>query len=291
MSSVLSYQNTEFVEAEEGSFAFVLDYICPMNDLRIAIVQPDLRWEDRKANLQRLETLIRSIDGSPNLVIIPEMFTTGFSMRPAPLAETMDGPTVDWMRRLADEMRITLAGSLIVEEDGGYRNRLVWMPPDGEEFTYDKRHLFRLAGEHERYTPGVRRLVVGLEGWRVNLNICYDLRFPVWSRQNPGLEGPEYDLLVYVANWPESRSHAWRTLLPARAIENQCYVVGVNRVGRDGLGLEHIGESMVVDPLGRMLYLAPPVETVHTQVLDRGILDEHRSRFPFWRDADPFRIG
>ena len=230
--------------------------------------------------------------GSPDLIVLPEMFTTGFSMKPEDLAETMDGPTLRWMGRLASELRVTLAGSLIVEEDGGYRNRLVWMPPEGDPLTYDKRHLFTLAGEQEHYTPGNRRLIARINGWRVNLNICYDLRFPVWSRQNQNLEekGPEYDLLVYVANWPESRSHAWKTLLHARAIENQCYVVGVNRVGSDGHGMNHSGDSLVIDPLGKSLFLAPDRETVHTQVLKWNNLEEYRSRFPFWRDGDSFRI-
>ncbi len=276
----------------EDSFQIAPAYICPMNDLKIGIVQPDLRWEDRNLNLERMETLIRSMRDSPDLVVIPEMFTTGFSMRPELLAEKMDGPSVSWMRRMSSELGFTLAGSLMIEEDGAYYNRLVWMHPDGRYETYDKRHLFRLAGEHEHYRSGKQRRIAEVKGWRVNLNICFDLRFPVWSRQatTPGNERLEFDLMVYVANWPERRSGAWRTLLPARAIENQCYVIGVNRVGVDGMGIRHIGDSMVVDPQGNPLFVATDREIVQTQTLEWSPLEEYRSRFPFWVDADPFHL-
>jgi predicted amidohydrolase len=264
-----------------------------MKDLKIGIVQPDLRWEDKAANIRRMEDMIRSLPGPPDLVVLPEMFTTGFSMTPEPLAETMDGPTVRWMRSLAAELRVTLTGSLIIVEDGGFHNRLLWMPPEGSHETYDKRHLFRLTGEQLHYRPGSHRLIAHLGGWKVNLNVCYDLRFPVWSRQRPGSgeDAPEYDLLVYVANWPESRSHAWKTLLPARAVENQCYVVGVNRVGLDGQGIPHAGESMVVDPFGKTMFMASDREKAHVQTLEKKSLDEYRSRFPFWRDADGFTLS
>ena len=263
-----------------------------MNDLTIAIVQPELRWEDPPANRERLEQLIRSVQGSPDLVVIPEMFTTGFSMRPEPLAETMEGPTLAWMRRLAAELQITLTGSLIVKEGGAFYNRLIWMPPDGNFGAYDKRHLFRIAGEQEQYSQGKERFIARLRGWRVNLNICYDLRFPVWSRQSPDPDraGPEYDLLVYVANWPESRSLAWKTLLPARAVENQCYALGVNRVGPDGNGIPHSGDSMIVDPFGKILFTASEGEAVHTRILEWAPMEDYRHRYPFWRDADSFRI-
>lgn len=263
-----------------------------MRDLTIGIVQPDLRWEDKAANLRKIEEMVRSLPGPPDLVVLPEMFTTGFSMNPAPLAETMDGPTVGWMRSLAAELRVTLTGSLIIAEDGGFHNRLLWMPPDGSQENYDKRHLFRLTGEHLHYRPGSHRLVAHLGGWKVNLNICYDLRFPVWSRQSPDPDraGPEYDLLVYVANWPQSRSHAWKTLLHGRAIENQCYVVGVNRVGSDGHGIPHAGESVVADPLGKTLFMASDREVANVFTLEKKSLDEYRSRFPFWRDADGFAL-
>ncbi|HVU55074.1 MAG TPA: nitrilase family protein [Puia sp.] len=283
-----------------------------MSSLAITLIQPDLYWEDKAANLGHFETLIGGIKEKTQLVILPEMFSTGFSMRPADLAETMDGPTIAWMKQMAARKKIILTGSLIIEEGGQYFNRLIWMLPNGRYGVYDKRHRFAYAGEDEQYTPGHRRLIASVNGWRVNLLICYDLRFPVWSRQqmqrspaapqsSPGPtlssahstlppSSPEYDLLIYVANWPERRSHAWKTLLQARAIENQVFVVGVNRVGNDGNNIYHSGDSMVVDPLGEVLYHAHKEESVFTCTLQREKLEEVRTRLPFWKDADQFRI-
>jgi predicted amidohydrolase len=259
--------------------------------ITITTIQPDLIWEDKAANLQRLEQRILSIPDTTEVVVLPEMFSTGFSMRPEALAETMDGPTIAWMRDLAARRRVILTGSVIIEEGGRYFNRLVWMLPNGQYGVYDKRHRFAYAGEHERYTAGQKRLIASVKGWRVLLLVCYDLRFPVWSRQTPGTESPlEYDLVIYVANWPERRSLAWKTLLRARAIENQCYVVGVNRVGNDGNGIYHSGDSMIVDPLGEILYHGAAKEEVHTQSLEKEKLEDIRQRFPFWRDADHFSI-
>lgn len=274
-----------------------------MPPLNITLIQPDLQWEDKTANLSHFETLIGSIRGNTHLVVLPEMFSTGFSMRPAEFAEAMDGPTVAWMKQMAARKKIILTGSLIIEEEGQFFNRLIWMLPNGQHGVYDKRHRFAYAGEDEQYTPGHRRLIASVNGWRVNLLVCYDLRFPVWSRQQmqsppdgagsspaPRPLSPEYDLLVYVANWPERRSHAWKTLLQARAIENQVYVVGVNRVGNDGNNIYHSGDSMVVNPLGEVLYHAPKEESVFTCTLQPEKLDEVRTRLPFWKDADQFRI-
>jgi predicted amidohydrolase len=259
--------------------------------ITITTIQPDLIWEDKAANLQRLEQRILSIPDTTEVVVLPEMFSTGFSMRPEALAETMDGPTIAWMRDLAARRRVILTGSVIIEEGGRYFNRLVWMLPNGQYGVYDKRHRFAYAGEHERYTAGRKRLIASVKGWRVLLLVCYDLRFPVWSRQTPDAESPlEYDLILYVANWPERRSLAWKTLLRARAIENQCYVVGVNRVGNDGNGIYHSGDSMIVDPLGEILYHGAGQEEVHTQTLEKEKLEDIRQRFPFWRDADHFTI-
>ncbi|MBN8853157.1 MAG: nitrilase family protein [Sphingobacteriales bacterium 50-39] len=271
-----------------------------MSSLTVTLIQPNLYWEDKTANLRHFETLIGGIKEKSQLVILPEMFSTGFSMRPADLAETMDGPTVAWMKQMAARKKIILTGSLIIEEDGNYYNRLIWMLPNGQYGVYDKRHRFAYAGEDEHYTPGHRRLVASVNGWRVNLLVCYDLRFPVWSRQQPPAPSstpgptppvaPEYDLLVYVANWPERRSHAWKTLLQARAIENQVYVVGVNRVGNDGNDIYHSGDSMLVDPLGEVLYHAHKEESIFTCTLQREKLEEVRTRLPFWKDADQFHI-
>jgi predicted amidohydrolase len=213
------------------------------------------------------------------------MFSTGFSMEAERLAETMDGPTVQWMQDTAREHRIILTGSLIIKEGDQYYNRLVWMQPDGVYGTYDKRHLFGYAGEDGHYTPGGLKLITQVKGWRICPLVCYDLRFPVWSRY---AEGAEYDVLLYVANWPQKRSLAWKTLLPARAIENQCYVVGVNRVGVDGKGFAYSGDSGAYDPLGGMLWGHADDEAVHTVVLSAKLLEETRGHLPFLRDADRF---
>jgi omega-amidase len=268
-----------------------------MSTLTVTTIQADLQWEDRPANLRRLEEKIDGIGVQTELVILPEMFPTGFSMRPETLAERMDGPTLTWMRSVAARKKIILTGSLIIEEDGSYFNRLIWMLPTGQYGCYDKRHRFAYAGEDEHYTAGQKRLVASVKGWKVLLLVCYDLRFPVWSRQQPPLAAEipaqaalEYDIIIYVANWPERRSHVWKTLLQARAIENQSYVVGVNRVGDDGNKIAHTGDSMIIDPLGETLYHAPNEEDVFTITLTKDRLDTVRERFPFWRDSDHFYI-
>jgi len=232
---------------------------------------------------------IRDIQDPTEIIVLPEMFTTGFSMQPEKFAETMDGPTIDWMRRLSAEKRAIITGSIIIEENENYYNRLIWMLPNGQLGYYDKRHLFAFAGEDQHYTSGNKRLIASVKGWKINLQICYDLRFPVWARQQSS-ETPEYDVLVYVANWPESRSHAWKSLLIARAIENQCYVIGVNRVGEDGNGIAHSGDSMVVDPLGQVLLQLSNAEAFETVAISKQELEEGRTRFPFWKDADSFTI-
>lgn len=244
---------------------------------------------------------ILSIKEKTHVVVLPEMFSTGFSMRPQALAETMDGNAMQWMKKIAAEKKIILTGSLIIEEERNYFNRLIWMLPNGQYGHYDKRHRFAFAGEDKHYSAGSKRLIASVNGWKVNLQVCYDLRFPVWARQNAAQashgsqqdgapEKLEYDLLVYVANWPERRNHAWKTLLQARAIENQCYVIGVNRVGNDGNNIYHSGDSMIIDPLGETLYHNAHEQQVHTQELSMEKLEEVRHKFPFWRDADDFQI-
>lgn len=236
-----------------------------------------------------LESKINSIKERTELVILPEMFSTGFSMKAAELAETMDGPTVQWMKEIAAAKKIILTGSLIIKDGDHYFNRLVWMLPNGEYGYYDKRHLFAFGQEDQHYTAGNKRLIASVKGWRINLLICYDLRFPVWARQQSA-DQPEYDLLIYVANWPQRRNHAWKTLLQARAIENQCYVVGVNRVGDDGNNIHHSGDSIVVNGLGEMLYTKEEEEVICTITLQKEHLDEIRTKFPFWKDGDGFAI-
>jgi predicted amidohydrolase len=257
-----------------------------MSTLSITGIQTNLYWEDKKVNLQMFEEKIQSISKPTEIVVLPEMFSTGFSMRPEKLAETMDGETVTWMKRMAAEKKIILTGSLVIEEDGHYFNRLIWMLPNGQLGYYDKRHLFAYADEHRHYSAGSKRLIASAKGWKINLLVCYDLRFPVWSRQDQA----GYDILIYVANWPERRIHAWETLLQARAIENQCYVVGVNRVGDDGNNIHYSGESMVVDAAGETIYQKKDEEDIFTVVLDESHLESIRRKFPFWKDADKFNI-
>ena len=266
-----------------------------MDTLRVTLVQTNLVWEDKRANLKNIEEKIDSIQEATNIVVLPEMFSTGFSMQPEKLAEGMDGETVEWMKETASKKNIILTGSLIVQEDEQFYNRLLWVLPNGQIGQYNKRHCFSLAGEDQHYAPGSKRAIATVGGWRINLQICYDLRFPVWARQQLQYDDegmyPEYDVLLYVANWPASRIHAWKTLLTARAIENQSYVIGVNRIGADGNGTAHCGESMAVDPLGETIHRAGENEEVKTIVLEKETLNKARERFPFWSDADSFFIS
>lgn len=263
--------------------------------LSVTLIQSDLHWEDKKANLRMFEEKINSIQDKTQVVILPEMFNTGFSMNAEKLAETMDGITVTWMKLMAAKKKVIITGSVIIEEEGHYFNRLIWMLPNGQHGHYDKRHLFAYAKEDQHYTSGGNRFIASVNGWKVNLQVCYDLRFPVWARQGAGdavaEENPfEYDLLIYVANWPDRRIHAWKTLLQARAIENQCYTVGVNRVGDDANGIHYTGCSMVVDPLGEVLYQQQGEEDIKTLTLNKNHLEDIRQKFPFWKDADRFHL-
>ena len=275
-----------------------------MSSLNLTLIQTNLYWEDKEANLLLLEDKINSIKESTQVAVLPEMFSTGFSMKPEELAEYMDGKTMHWLRKMANDKKLIVTGSLIIEEKGKYYNRLIWMLPNGQYGQYDKRHLFAYADEDKHYTAGNQRLIASVNGWKINLMVCYDLRFPVWARQTSspyGEETPsalggevgrglEYDVLIYVANWPERRSIAWKTLLVARAIENQCYVIGVNRVGKDGHDIYHSGDSMVVDPLGEILYHKADEEGVFTISLEKEHLEKVREKLPFWRDADRFLL-
>lgn len=267
-----------------------------MSSITFTLIQTVLHWEDKEANLRMLEEKIMQIKEKTQVVVLPEMFSTGFSMKAEALAETMNGQTVQWMKNVAAKKRVIITGSVIIEEDGAYYNRLIWMLPNGQYGVYNKRHLFAYAGEHEHYTPGNQRFIASVNGFKINLLVCYDLRFPVWSRQvavrddEGKAEAPEYDILVYVANWPERRSHAWKTLLQARAIENQCYVIGVNRVGEDGNGFYHSGDSAVINPMGETLYTKAHEEAIFTITLQKDELQKVREKLPFWRDADPFLL-
>jgi len=264
-----------------------------MSSLTITLIQTNLHWENRAANLSMLNEKIASINTKTQIIILPEMFSTGFTMKPEIFAETMDGETVTWMKKTAAEKRVVLTGSIAAKENDNYYNRLIWMLPNGTFGYYDKRHLFAYAGEDMHYTPGLKRLITSVNSWKINMQVCYDLRFPVWARQqiiDDNNQAPEYDLLMYVANWPERRNHAWKTLLQARAIENQCYVVGVNRTGNDGNNIYHSGNSMVVSPVGEVLYHKAHEEDIFAITLQKDLLNETRTRFPFWKDADNFTI-
>lgn len=262
-----------------------------MSSLTITLIQTNLHWEDKAANLKTLEQKIFSIKEKTEIVLLPEMFTTGFSMKPASFAETMDGTTIQWMKKIAAKKKIILSGSIIIKEDDKYFNRLIWMLPNGQYGFYNKRHRFAFAGEDKDYAAGDKRLIASVNGWKINLQVCYDLRFPVWARQQQTNNEPEFDVLIYVANWPERRSHAWKTLLQARAIENQCYVIGVNRVGEDGNNISHSGDSMVIDPFGNPLYQKSNEEDIFTIRVDKEDLQTVRDKFPFLKDADDFQIN
>jgi predicted amidohydrolase len=253
--------------------------------LRVTLVQAEVAWQDPAANRRSLAACFRGLAGHTDLVVLPEMFSTGFSMEAEAHAEDMDGPTVGWMREEAAACGCVVTGSLIVRDGNRYFNRLVWARPDGTLEHYDKRHLFRMAEEHRHYTAGTQRLVVEWKGWRVCPLVCYDLRFPVWSRGRN-----DYDLLLYVANWPERRAGAWAALLKARAIENLSYVVGVNRVGRDGNGASYAGDSVALDFLGQPLSSEGGGRRVETVVLDRESLEAWRRSFPAHLDADSFEL-
>lgn len=257
-----------------------------MPDLKVTLVHADLAWEAIEANLSAFEAKIAALAEPTDLIILPETFTSGFSMNVAALAQTMDGPTVHWLQRMAQEKQVDITGSAIIAENGHFFNRLLWARPNGELLSYDKRHLFSIYGEDKAYTPGTKPLIVELSGWKIAAFICYDLRFPVWSRNFHNL----YDLAIYIANWPESRSYHWKSLLVARAIENQAYVVGVNRIGVDGNGIRYSGDSSVIDPWGRVLFRPPLQECVETVTLSMDYLQDYRQKFPAWADADAFDL-
>ena len=261
-----------------------------MSSLSFTLIQTNLHWENREANLKMLKDKINSISHT-HIVILPEMFSTGFSMNPEKLAENMEGSTVQWMKRMAASKKIILTGSIIIEDEKRFYNRLLWVLPNGEIGHYDKRHLFAYGQEDQHYSSGNERFIASVNGWKINLMVCYDLRFPVWARQQfHQADGYEYDVLVYVANWPERRKHAWKILLQARAIENQCYVIGVNRVGADGNNLNYSGDSMVADSLGKVLYQKENEEDVFAITLNKEHLREVREKLPFWKEADPFLL-
>ncbi|TRW22600.1 amidohydrolase [Flavobacterium zepuense] len=252
--------------------------------MKISLIQTSLAWEDAAANRANFATLANAIKET-DLIVLPEMFATGFSMNPEKVAEKMDGLSVQWMQDLATQKNCAVAGSLVIEEDGSYYNRMFFVFPDKQYKTYDKRHLFTLAGEDKVYTRGNQKLIVDYKGWKICPFVCYDLRFPVFSRNTEG-----YDLLIYSANWPEVRTLAWDTLLRARAIENQAYTVGLNRIGQDGNGHNYIGHSQVVDALGTYILEPQEDEVIVTVEINKASQDEIRSKLAFLNDKDIFAL-
>lgn len=257
-----------------------------MKELRVTLIQTDLEWQQAEHNRKLLEPQVTSLAGVTDLIVLPEMFTSAFAMNGA-IAEEHPGPTLAWMQQMAAKTGAALAGSVASLENGQRYNRLLFVKPDASYSRYDKKHLFRMLGEDKRYAAGSEKIIVEWQGWRILPLVCYDLRFPVWSRYT---QAEPYDLLIYVANWPAARNQHWRTLLQARAIENLAFVAGVNRIGRDGNNLDYAGHSAIVDPLGNEIVQAGAVAGVYTATLSPAVITEWREKFPAWMDADAFTL-
>ena len=259
-----------------------------IQNLKITIFQAYLFWENIEKNLQNIGLrLSGGVREKTDLIVLPEMFNTGFTMRAEELAEDMDGKTMQWIKKTAHHYDCVVTGSLIIKENGKYYNRMVWVKPDGEYQYYDKHHLFGLGEEDKHFSAGQEPVIVELKGWKIRLAICYDLRFPVWLRN----KNAAYDILLLVASWPDKRSSHWRTLIHARAIENQSYVIGVNRVGHDGNQIYHSGHSMCIGPLGDTVYYKPEDEDLYTFSINYIELEKVRRQFPFLKDSDDFEIA
>lgn len=255
------------------------------DSLKLALVQSALTWENKAANLHTFEQRLEGVAPDVDIIVLPEMFTTGFSMSSELLAEPMDGPTVNWMKQMALQKNSHLTGSFICHENGAYYNRLVWVNPAGQLSYYDKRHLFALGGEHQYYTPGKHRVVLECAGWRILPQICYDLRFPEWARNNL-----DYHAIIYVAQWPDQRVAHWDALLKARAIENQCFVAAVNPIGTDGLGKYYSGHSQALDPFGVPLLEPALKEGIYHVTFSKALLLEIRQNFPFLHDQNRYEL-
>lgn len=251
-----------------------------MNDLRLTLIQADLVWEDIIANRDVFSSKLATLAGTTDLIILPEMFTTGFTLNAEPLAEQMTGSTVAWLKEAASSAGAAITGSIIIHDGSNYYNRLLWVNPEGEVYHYDKYHLFRFAKEDLVFSSGDKKQIIQYKNWKIRPFICYDLRFPAWSANSH----KEYDLGIYVANWPAPRSPHWDALLMARAIENQIYIAAVNRVGVDGKGLKYDGRSSLIDPQGRLLHRCGPLEETITLTISKKSLEEYRKNFPAWKD-------
>ncbi len=261
--------------------------------MKVTLVQSSLHWQDISSNLNHFEKLLDSDRTKTDLIVLPEMFNTGFTMQPEKYAEAAEGSSFQWMKKQAHTRECIITGSMAVSDGNSYFNRLYWVAPNGKFLFYDKRHLFRMGGEHEHYNYGTQKLITTFKDWRICPMVCYDLRFPVWSRNRFDKKNSsyEYDVLIYIANWPAARAMAWKQLLIARAIENQCYVIGVNRIGEDGNGVAHSGDSMVIDAKGDVLYASDAdQEELFTILLDKRSLDDFRTKFPAGMDGDVFTL-
>ena len=262
-----------------------------MQNLKLALIQTHLLWHDKTANLDHFNSELNKVNERVDLIVLPEMFTTGFSMEASSLYETMDGTSVVWMTSMAKVKEAVIMGSMIIKENNQFYNRLIAAYPSGNVYTYDKRHLFRMAHEDQSFTQGEQNIILNINGWNIRPFVCYDLRFPVWSRNKYHKEsGWDYDLAVYVANWPSARTLAWKALAIARAIENQSYVVALNRVGIDGKGHKYSGDSQVINSYGEVICHLDDHEYVQVVTLDREILKKHRKDFPVGLDADGFEL-
>ncbi|MDX2173920.1 MAG: nitrilase family protein [Bacteroidota bacterium] len=278
--------------------------------MKITLIQTHLHWENREKNLSHFDNLINSVNEQTDLIVLPEMFTTGFTMNPKQFAEN-DNVTLEWLKQKAKQKNAVITGSVAINDSNNYFNRLFWVEPNQNFATYDKRHLFRMAKEDENYTAGTKKIIMQIQEWNICPLICYDLRFPIWSRNKftdisyklseaytqtanftrPITSGWEYDVLIYVANWPEIRNFPWKQLLIARAIENQCYVIGLNRIGLDGNNFSHSGDSMVINPRGEIISKTKAnEESIETILLDKTYLTDFRKAFPVGLDADSFTI-
>ena len=262
-----------------------------MKDLKVTIVQSELHWENIPKNLDMFAQKIKAINEPTDIILLPEMFSTGFTMQPEKFAEKMDGSAVTWMKEIAKRANCVVTGSLVIKENGNYHNRLIWMRAEGSFEFYDKRHLFRYGNEDKHYSAGNKKIIVELNGWKICPLVCYDLRFPIWSRNRFKSGVWDYDILIYVANWPERRNHPWKTLLMARSMENQSYVIGLNRVGNDGNEVYHSGDSAIINFKGEAISKTKAKEeSVETVTISYNDLTEFRKSFPVGLDTDQFDL-
>ena len=256
------------------------------NNLAVTIIQFDIIWENKEQNLKYINNILDNNKTNTDIIILPEMFTTGFTMNVKQLAENMNGDTIKWLNEKSQKLNSVIIGSIIINDNNKYFNRLLCVFPNGNILYYDKRHLFRMGNEQEYYAHGLKKLIIDIKGWKIRPLICYDLRFPVWSRNCN-----DYDLLIYIANWPSSRNEVWEKLLYARAIENQSYAIGVNRIGKDGMNINYSGNSMIIDPKGNIISQINLKENIiFTYTLSKSNLVKFREKFPAYLDADKFKI-